>query len=62
VGLSQGLELGLFVAVATIQARLESYSFVQTMCNSFVQQTDPAKDAMRMEEVVKLFSLAFARV
>jgi uncharacterized protein (DUF1778 family) len=29
------------------------------MRNSFVQQIEPAKDAMRMEEVVKLFSTAF---
>jgi hypothetical protein len=43
-------------------ARLESYSFVQTMRNSFVQQIDPAKDALRMEEVVKLFGMAFAQV
>jgi hypothetical protein len=35
-------------------ARLESYSFVQ--------QIEPAEDAVRMEEVVKLFSMAFARV
>jgi hypothetical protein len=30
-------------------------SFVQNMRNSFVQQIEPAKDAMRTEEVVKLF-------
>jgi len=36
-------------------------SFVQTMRNSFVQQIEPAKDAMRMEEVVKLFSTALAQ-
>jgi len=41
---------------------LESYSFVQTIRGSFVQQIEPAKDAMRMEEVVKLFSMAFGRV
>jgi hypothetical protein len=29
------------------------------MRNSFVQQIEPAKDAMRMEEVVRLFSTAF---
>jgi hypothetical protein len=39
--------------------RLGVNSFVQTMRNSFVQQIDPAEDAMRMEEVVKLFSMAF---
>jgi hypothetical protein len=39
--------------------RLGVNSFVQTMRNSFVQQIEPAKDAMRMEEVVKLFSTAF---
>ena len=31
------------------------------MRNSFVQQIEPAKDAMRMEEVVKLFSTALAQ-
>ena len=30
--------------------------------NSFVQQIGPAKDAMRMEEVVKLFSTAFEQI
>jgi hypothetical protein len=30
--------------------------------NPFVQQIEPAKDAMRMEEVVTLFSAPFARV
>jgi len=39
----------------------EVNSFVQTMRNSFVQQIEPAKDAMRMEEVVKLFSTALAQ-
>jgi hypothetical protein len=38
------------------------FSFVQTVRGSFVQQIEPAKDAMRMEEIVKLFSAAFARV
>jgi hypothetical protein len=38
------------------------YSFVQTVRNSFVQQIEPAEDATRMEEVVKLFSTAFERV
>jgi hypothetical protein len=33
---------------------LESYSFVQTVRGSFVQQIEPAKDAMRVEEVVEL--------
>ena len=37
-------------------------SFVQTMRNSFVQQIEPAKDAMRMEELVKLFSTAFGQI
>jgi hypothetical protein len=37
-------------------------SFVQTIRGSFVQQIEPAKDAMRMEQVVKLFSMAFAQV
>ena len=32
------------------------------MHNSFVQQIEPAKDAMRMEDDVKLFSMAFAWV
>jgi hypothetical protein len=31
------------------------------MRNSFVQQIEPAKDAMRMEKVVKLFSTAFGQ-
>jgi hypothetical protein len=34
--------------------RLGVNSFVQTIRGSFVQQIEPAKDAMRMEEVVKL--------
>jgi hypothetical protein len=38
---------------------LESYSLVQRIRGSFVQQIEPAKDAMRMEEAVKLFSMAF---
>jgi hypothetical protein len=41
---------------------LESYSFVQTIRGSFVQQIEPAKDAVRMEWVVRLFSMAFAQV
>jgi hypothetical protein len=32
------------------------------MRNSFVQQIEPAKDAVRMEKVVKLFSAAFGHV
>jgi hypothetical protein len=32
------------------------------MRNSFVQQIEPAKDAMRMEDVVELFRAAFERV
>jgi hypothetical protein len=39
--------------------RLGVNSFVQTIRGSFVQQIEPAKDAMRMEEVDKLFSMAF---
>jgi hypothetical protein len=35
--------------------RLGPNSFVQTIRGSFVQQIEPAKDATRMEEVVKLF-------
>ena len=42
------------MAVATIQARLKSYSFVQ--------QTEPAKDTMRMKKAVKLLSTDFSRV
>jgi hypothetical protein len=38
---------------------LESYSFVQTILGFFFQQIEPAKDAMRMEEGVELFSAAF---
>jgi hypothetical protein len=41
--------------------RLGINSFVQTMRNSFVQQIEPAKDAMRMGEVVKLLSEAFGQ-
>jgi hypothetical protein len=41
---------------------LESYSFVQTVRGSFVQQIEPAKDAVRMEEVVRLFSVVFGQV
>ena len=32
------------------------------MRNSFVQQIEPAKDTMRMEEVIKLFSTAFGQI
>jgi hypothetical protein len=39
--------------------RLGVNSFVQTIRGSFVQQIELAKDAMRVEEVVKLFSAAF---
>ena len=41
---------------------MESYSFVQTIRGSFVQQIEPAKDAMRMEEGVELFSTAFEQI
>jgi hypothetical protein len=33
-------------------------SFVQTICGSFVQQIEPATDAVRMEEAVRLFGMA----
>jgi hypothetical protein len=33
--------------------------FVQIIRGSFVQQIEPAKDAVRMEEVVELFRWAF---
>jgi hypothetical protein len=42
--------------------RLGINPFVQTVRGSFVQQIEPAKEAMRMEEVVTLFSAPFARV
>jgi hypothetical protein len=42
--------------------RLGLNSFVQTIRGSFVQQIEPAKDAMYMEEVVKLFSTAFEQI
>ena len=42
--------------------RLGVNSFVQTIRGSFVQQIEPAKDAMRMEEVDKLFSTAFEQI
>ena len=32
------------------------------MRGSFVQQIESAKDAMRMEEVVKLFSMVFGQI
>jgi hypothetical protein len=35
--------------------------FVQIILGSFVQQIEPAKDAVRLKEVVELFSAAFAR-
>jgi hypothetical protein len=38
---------------------LESYPFVQAIRGSFVQQIEPAKNAMRLEEGVELFSTAF---
>jgi hypothetical protein len=41
--------------------RLGFNSFVQTIRGSFVQQTEPAKDAMRIEEVDKPFSTASAQ-
>jgi hypothetical protein len=37
-------------------------SFVQTIRGSFVQQIEPAKDAIRMEEAVKPFSTAFEQI
>jgi hypothetical protein len=37
-------------------------SFVQTIRGSFVQQIEPAKDAMCMEEVDELFRTAFGHV
>jgi hypothetical protein len=33
------------------------YSFVQTIRGSLVQQIEPAKDAVRIEEVVNLFGI-----
>jgi hypothetical protein len=36
-----------------------AFSFVQIIRVSFVQQIDPAEDAMRMEEVDEPFSWAF---
>jgi hypothetical protein len=36
-------------------------SFVQTIRGAFVQQIEPAKDATRMEEADKLFSVAFEK-
>ena len=39
--------------------RLGINSFVQTVRGSFVQQIEPAKDAMRTEGAVKLFSTSF---
>ena len=52
------------VKVITIESSADALwlganSFVQTIRGSFVQQIEPAKDAMRMEEVVKRFSGAF---
>jgi hypothetical protein len=41
---------------------LGANSFVQTIRGSFVQQIEPAKDAMRMEEGVELFSTAFEQI
>jgi hypothetical protein len=46
------------VRVVEVQ-RLRPNSFVQTVRGSFVQQIEPAKDAIRAEEVVELFSAAF---
>jgi hypothetical protein len=37
-------------------------SFFQKIRGSFVQQIEPAKDVMRMEEEVELFSAAFEQV
>jgi hypothetical protein len=42
--------------------RLGVNSFVQTIRGAFVQQIEPAKDAMLMEELVKLFSTAFEQI
>jgi hypothetical protein len=39
--------------------RLGINPFVQTIRGSFVQQIEPAKEAIRTEEIVKLFSAAF---
>ena len=41
---------------------LGATSFVQTMRGSFVQQIEPSPDALSMEEVVKLFSMAFEQI
>jgi hypothetical protein len=38
------------------------FSFVQTIRGSFVQQIEPAKDAVRVEEGVELFSTAFEQI
>jgi hypothetical protein len=38
------------------------FSFVQTIRGSFVQQIELSADALSVEEVVKLFSMAFAQV
>jgi hypothetical protein len=52
----------LGVCALKVVQRLRPNSFVQTVRGSFVQQIEPAKDAMRTEELVKLFSAAFERV
>jgi hypothetical protein len=49
------------VKVITIETALW-FSFVQTIRRTFVQQIEPAKDAVRMEEVVTLFSMAFGQI
>jgi hypothetical protein len=45
-----------------LSSPLGANSFVQTIRGSFVQQIEPAKDSMRMEEVVELFSTAFEQI
>jgi hypothetical protein len=40
-------------------SRFGSYSFVQAIRGSFVQQIEPAKDVIRVEEDVKLFCTIF---
>ena len=42
--------------------RLGVNSFVQTIRGVFVQQIEPSPDALSMEEVVKLFSMAFEQI
>jgi hypothetical protein len=63
IGPSGMLEYGRIVdAIRMHVLRLGVNSFVQTIRGAFVQQIEPAKDAMRTEDVAKLFITPFGQI